>query len=446
MNSVAFAPIGFSDQVCIANNHGAARTLVPSWGHLSARSIIADAAVCTLAPNDTASGGAGFVDSPVYLTTDGGTLDGTTNGSEIIGFLSLAALWGNTSMTRYVGFDAFGAGSANPIVTTHWSGAGVCDTPTTASLTEAIGLRVRALPFGTTKIGVQSQHRFRLYTAAANFDALIFTAIEMPAVNLSAVTDGWQFAVLNAQSTVVASENSNSFVSGQLFNNVVTFKNANAQAQTIALFIGENQSPTIQGDGATLTHGGVIAFRDALTVNRINAGAVSMTSHTALSSAPTVDTGCTVTTRKVSDVVDFAGAGTVTTQIAHDIAQLTKGGTNIGIRNASTEVATPSVATITAVGSTITPNAKVKRLDNTSGGSLTLTSTPTIPDGQDGQILKLFNSSAQNVVLQDQGTLASSNLRLTAASITLGPRDTVELMYSTTVGDWIQFTPVVAVL
>ncbi|HEY6014590.1 MAG TPA: hypothetical protein VIU37_11295, partial [Candidatus Limnocylindrales bacterium] len=64
----------------------------------------------------------------------------------------------------------------------------------------------------------------------------------------------------------------------------------------------------------------------------------------------------------------------------------------------------------------------------------------------DGQMLLIVNVGANNITLQDQGTLAGSNLRLTAAGVTLGPRDSVKLMYSSTVGDWIQVGNLVSVL
>jgi hypothetical protein len=131
-----------------------------------------------------------------------------------------------------------------------------------------------------------------------------------------------------------------------------------------------------------------------------------------------------------------------TTRIGLDITQFTGAGTKIGIRNAGTKVSTPSVATITAAGNTIAADAEVKRLDNTSGGSVTLTSTPTIADGVDGQFLTLFNSSANNVVLTHG---AANNLRLDGGTNkTLAQRASIELMFSTTLGDWIQTRPVVS--
>jgi hypothetical protein len=101
-------------------------------------------------------------------------------------------------------------------------------------------------------------------------------------------------------------------------------------------------------------------------------------------------------------------------------------------------VFTPSAQTITAVSDTIRIDRTSVRLNNTSGSSKTLTSAPTLADGQSGQVIILTNTSANDVVLQDQGTLASSNLRLGATTRTLSTRDSIILRYDATVGDWIE--------
>jgi hypothetical protein len=46
--------------------------------------------------------------------------------------------------------------------------------------------------------------------------------------------------------------------------------------------------------------------------------------------------------------------------------------------------------------------------------------------------------ATHTITLQDQGTLANSNLRLGAATRALGPRDNIRLIYNTTVGDWVE--------
>lgn len=125
------------------------------------------------------------------------------------------------------------------------------------------------------------------------------------------------------------------------------------------------------------------------------------------------------------------------------IAKPSGGTSNIGLQNSGATAFTPTTSTLTATTSTIDPSGTATRLANTSGGSLTLApaaSGPIIPDGVDGQILIVFNGGAQNVVLTDQGTQAGSNLRLATSGtpITLGQRDNITFLFSSTVGDWIE--------
>ena len=155
-----------------------------------------------------------------------------------------------------------------------------------------------------------------------------------------------------------------------------------------------------------------------------------------------VGDGYTVTNARgfhaLNPTIQAASSGVITNNIGVDVDALSGGTNNIGIRNASTYVATPSTAqNITAVGNTILANAQTVQL--TANASYTLTSAPTIANGQDGQIVTILNvDTTDTITIQDQGTLASSNLRLSATTIALGPRDSIQLMYSSTIGDWVQ--------
>lgn len=92
---------------------------------------------------------------------------------------------------------------------------------------------------------------------------------------------------------------------------------------------------------------------------------------------------------------------------------------------------------ITAAGNTIVVDRALLLIQNVTGGSLTLTSTPTIANGADGEVVRIVNVGSQNIVLQDQGTLASSNLRLASSTVTLAPRQSLDLVYLSAVGDWV---------
>lgn len=113
--------------------------------------------------------------------------------------------------------------------------------------------------------------------------------------------------------------------------------------------------------------------------------------------------------------------------------------TNVGLAlRASAVYPAPSSQNITAATQAITPTRRTHQI--IANGSYTLTSAPTIAAGVDGQRVLIINvdTGADVITLQDQGTLAGSNLRLGAATRALGPRDSIELQYNSTVGDWVE--------
>lgn len=92
---------------------------------------------------------------------------------------------------------------------------------------------------------------------------------------------------------------------------------------------------------------------------------------------------------------------------------------------------------VTAAGTNLTNVLPTLYL--TADNSYTISATPSVNDGFDNQILRIVNvDTVDTITLQDQGTLPSSNLRLGAATRALGPRDNITLLYSATVGDWVE--------
>lgn len=94
---------------------------------------------------------------------------------------------------------------------------------------------------------------------------------------------------------------------------------------------------------------------------------------------------------------------------------------------------------IGAAGDTITVAGRTLiRLGNATGAPITLTSTPNIADGVDGQIVYLVNDSGtgQAIVLQDVAVLGGSALRLGGANVTLSQYDTLTLVYVAAVDTW----------
>jgi hypothetical protein len=110
---------------------------------------------------------------------------------------------------------------------------------------------------------------------------------------------------------------------------------------------------------------------------------------------------------------------------------------NIGVMNYSATVNPPITTTLSSASSALTLESTTVFLNNTSGSPLTLTSTPTIPDGyEEGHILTLYNDSANAVTLQGEASLTGSNL---AETHTLAAGQAVSLMFAD--GSWVKTNP-----
>ncbi len=98
---------------------------------------------------------------------------------------------------------------------------------------------------------------------------------------------------------------------------------------------------------------------------------------------------------------------------------------------------TPSATqVIDAAADIIVPNARTVVISNTTGGSITLTSTPTIADGVNGQRLTILNVGTQGVELKHG---VSFNLRLTG-SVDHQIGHGILLVFSTAAGDWMEIS------
>lgn len=250
---------------------------------------------------------------------------------------------------------------------------------------------------------------------------------------------GNQVAALLFNPTVIYDLDGYLLSASALFYNNATFRNVAGEARSIGGIYAFQNAPTYHGDGAAVT-GIHVGFNDGPTYSIANAGTFTAATNHSVVSGLAVGTGTTVTTRTGFNFADAAGAGSVGTQVGVEIAPLAKATTNIGIRNASTTVNTPLANTnITAVSGTIRKDASEVTL--TANASYVLTSAPTIADGVQGQELKIINvDTADTITLQDQGTLASSNMRLLhgATAVALRPNESIEFAYNTTIADWVQ--------
>lgn len=96
-------------------------------------------------------------------------------------------------------------------------------------------------------------------------------------------------------------------------------------------------------------------------------------------------------------------------------------------------------------GSTISPNAYVVPVS--AAGVITLTATPAITTGTNGQIIKIVNVGSNAITLQANALLSGSNLRMnTLTTAVLSPLNSIEFMYLTSVDQWVQCNALVSVV
>lgn len=101
------------------------------------------------------------------------------------------------------------------------------------------------------------------------------------------------------------------------------------------------------------------------------------------------------------------------------------------------EIHTPTAVQTLAAG---TPIVAARVVEVAAASDITLTATPTIAAGSAGEFMTLANtSSSYKITLQDETHLTGAKLFLAAsANYELKPRNTIQLMYSDTVGGWMQ--------
>ncbi|NIT56082.1 MAG: hypothetical protein GWN00_07540 [Aliifodinibius sp.] len=126
------------------------------------------------------------------------------------------------------------------------------------------------------------------------------------------------------------------------------------------------------------------------------------------------------------------GVGSAPTTIDQYISFAPRNSEQMRITGIGGIIHTPSSTQDIVAGTGITA-AMLKRITRIqgSGGAVTITATPNIAAGTEGQILILTGESdANTVTLQDESTLAGSNLQLSGGNdFTMGQYDTIELMY-----------------
>jgi hypothetical protein len=123
------------------------------------------------------------------------------------------------------------------------------------------------------------------------------------------------------------------------------------------------------------------------------------------------------------------------------------GNVGIGVQNPlatldiNGTVAYGSNTTLLVNSSTITVTNTYSKISG-NGSAVTLTSTPSIADGTDGQIVILKGDNDTNTVtLQDESSLSNSGLQLEeGVNFTLGKGDILQLIYDATDDKWIEIS------
>lgn len=329
---IALGPIGFTHQMAMRNQPGSALTLTPSWGFVCNDWVQAWGATVTLNRNDTAQGGACFVDNRVFATWNDGQLDGLSgdggNGYEHIGFLSVPYVGGRTSLRRRIGFDV---ADLAPDTADYFSavfGAGY-DVGEGRTVSEQIGLRVQRLSAGATNLGARLNSTLELWQ-----DTVTFTASPNPAAMIR-VPGSWtlNFAsatvgpALQVNPTVTFRQAANPFGGFAVIGANPIMQNHSTLAGTVwPLNVMMNVAPTYRANTTAITATLLQHYVSNPTFSTLTGGTLTVTEFNEfVASGGVVNSGATVSTRRGLHVLDATGAGTVTTQIGIELASLTKG-------------------------------------------------------------------------------------------------------------------------
>lgn len=196
---------------------------------------------------------------------------------------------------------------------------------------------------------------------------------------------------------------------------------------------GTNSSTALNNDRMLLTTGGAIVEGAALTDGQFFVGATG-----AAPAAASI-------TGTADQVIVTNGTNSVTLSTPQDIATTssptfasvtTTGNIDVGeSANIKKLVYTPQVDTVVASAAT-TLDSSTTHAEVVPDADYTLTSTPTITAGVDGQILILHNESAFTVSLQDDSVLAGSDVYLGGASGAIRSDSMIMLIYDVAGPGW----------
>lgn len=211
------------------------------------------------------------------------------------------------------------------------------------------------------------------------------------------------------------------FQSFGLYDNPSMTMTAASGSATANLYAGVYHNPTVvlnSGGGATATY----TLTDDVGLKM--SGTYTKTAGTALN----------ITTRtglQYNEVVNTSS--TLTNNWGVDIKALSVGTNRAGIRNADATVYTPCTDDISG-NTDYLARPECTAVNLTAGAARDLTAgTDQIADGIDGQIVTYFFTGSNSITFDD-----ADNLNLAAATRALSSGDTLTLLFSSTLGTWIE--------
>ena len=196
---------------------------------------------------------------------------------------------------------------------------------------------------------------------------------------------------------------------------------------TTGAVLGITNAGTGQGILLTSSSTGVLAQLDATGTGTTSEGLLIRQT-----SSGTITDAINVSDEAITNAINV-GANTITgtsylvTATTGDLSLAAAGKVNFS--SSTKTIFTPSSTQTLSAASAITINSTHLKVAG-SGGAVTLTSTPTIADGAEGDFVIVRGTNSTNTLtIQDQGTLPSSNLELGSTTRQLGNGDSIGLLF-----------------
>jgi hypothetical protein len=206
-----------------------------------------------------------------------------------------------------------------------------------------VAVDVPGISFASNNVGAQLISTATTYTAAQGAAGSIQQPIIINGNATGGVTSTLNFVsasfgnLISIEGTFAFAQSAAALALGNALNYAPTIKNTAASgAISLGISSAINYSPTFTADTATVTGSVFIGFNSQATTSVVNAGTLTGVTLRAFNvGTHTIGASTTVTALTGLVVNNASNSGTLTTQLGIDIAALTAGTTNIGIRLAA---------------------------------------------------------------------------------------------------------------